>query len=56
MADPKSMTLPGTENSLPMFYGAPRPLDRAKDANLKISRPTHFRFAGGTNAIPLADR
>ena len=39
--------------SLPMFYTAPRPLDKVKDANLKISRPTHFRFTANTNAIPL---
>ncbi len=41
------------ESALPMFYSAPRPLDRARDANMKISRPTNFRFAGGSNAIPL---
>jgi hypothetical protein len=40
-------------NNLPMFYTSPRPLDRAKDAGLKISRPSHFRFAAKTNAIPL---
>lgn len=39
--------------NLPMFYASPRPLDRTKDANLKVSRPTHFRFAAKTNAIPL---
>src|ERR1700735_796491 len=53
MADQKPAGLPGTENNLPMFYGAPRPLDRAKDANLKISRPSHFNFAAKTNAVPL---
>ena len=41
------------ESSLPMFYASPRPLDRVKDAKLKISRPSHFRFTDGTNAIPL---
>lgn len=41
------------QESLPMFYSAPRPLDRVKDAKLKISRPKHFNFANGTNAIPL---
>jgi hypothetical protein len=40
-------------DSLPMFYTSPRPLDRAKDAKLKISRPNHFRFTANTNAIPL---
>jgi hypothetical protein len=39
--------------ALPMFYKAPRPLDRAKDGKLRLSRPTHFRFAAHTNAIPL---
>ena len=39
--------------SLPMFYSAPRPLDRAKDAKLKVSRPSHFRFTSTTNAIPI---
>lgn len=39
--------------ALPMFYKAPRPLDRSKDAQLKLQRPTHFHFAQGTNAIPL---
>lgn len=38
---------------LPMFYKTPRPLDRVKDANLFVSRPTHFRFTATTNAIPL---
>jgi hypothetical protein len=42
-----------SETPMPMFYTAPRPLDRAKDMNLKVSRPTHFKFAAGTNAIPL---
>jgi len=39
--------------AMPMFYKSPRPLDRAKDANMRLSRPTNFRFAGTTNAIPL---
>ncbi len=43
----------GAENALPMFYGAPRPLDRQRDAKMKISRPSNFRFAGNSNAIPL---
>jgi len=41
------------ENAMPMFYSAPRPLDRARDTNMRLSRPTHFRFAAKTNAIPL---
>jgi hypothetical protein len=40
-------------NALPMFYKSPRPLDRVKDATLRISRPTNYRFAEKTNAIPL---
>ena len=39
--------------AMPMFYKAPRPLDRARDGKLRLSRPTHFRFAATTNAIPL---
>ena len=38
---------------MPLFYTAPRPLDRAKDKDMKISRPKNFRFAAKTNAIPL---
>ncbi|MDE2029363.1 MAG: SapC family protein [Alphaproteobacteria bacterium] len=41
------------DNALPMFYAAPRPLDRARDGNMKLSRPTSFAFAGKTNAVPL---
>lgn len=41
------------EAAMPMFYKAPRPLDKEKDTTLFISRPKHFRFASGTNAIPL---
>lgn len=44
---------PAPGSNLPMFYSSPRPLDRAKDTNLKVSRPTHFRFAAKTNALPL---
>ncbi|MDD4615661.1 MAG: SapC family protein [Alphaproteobacteria bacterium] len=39
--------------SLPMFYSSPRPLDRVRDANMKLNRPTNFEFASKTNAIPL---
>ncbi|MDD5585355.1 MAG: SapC family protein [Alphaproteobacteria bacterium] len=39
--------------NMPMFYASPRPLDRARDGDLHISRPTHFRFAANTNAIPI---
>ena len=52
MADSPRQQPPGG-NNMPMFYTSPRPLDRAKDAGLRISRPTHFRFAARTNAIPL---
>ena len=41
------------EAAMPMFYTKPRPLDRTKDKDLRISRPKHFRFATKTNAIPL---
>lgn len=41
------------ENTMPMFYSAPRPLDRAKDVGLHVSRPKNFNFAAKTNAIPL---
>lgn len=44
---------PKTGEPLPMFYTSPRPLDRARDKKLRLSRPTHFRFAAKTNAIPL---
>ncbi|MDD3288645.1 MAG: SapC family protein [Alphaproteobacteria bacterium] len=40
-------------NSMPMFYTSPRPLDRVRDAELRVSRPTSFRFAAKSNAIPL---
>ena len=39
--------------ALPMFYSAPRPLDRVRDGKMKLDRPTDFGFAGKTNAIPL---
>lgn len=39
--------------AMPMFYKAPRPLDRAKDANKRVLPPTDFSFAAKTNAIPL---
>jgi hypothetical protein len=49
-----TMSLEGTpDNSLPLFYTSPRPLDRAKDAKMRLSRPTNFGFASHTNAIPL---
>jgi hypothetical protein len=47
------MQAQGSGEAMPMFYAAPRPLDRARDARLKVSRPSHFRFAANTNAIPL---
>lgn len=42
-----------SEAAMPMFYKSPRPLDRSRDGNLKLSRPTHFGFTANTNAIPL---
>jgi len=50
---PTGMQAQGSGEAMPMFYAAPRPLDRARDARLKVSRPSHFRFAANTNAIPL---
>ncbi|MGE3622707.1 MAG: SapC family protein [Bdellovibrionales bacterium] len=44
---------PENTEAMPMFYTAPRPLDRARDGKMRVSRPTHFRFAANTNAIPL---
>jgi hypothetical protein len=41
------------EAAMPMFYKAPRPLDRVKDGNMKLNRPSNFTFAAKTNAIPL---
>lgn len=41
------------DSELPIFYHSPRPLDRVKDASAHLSRPTDFRFAAGTNAIPI---
>jgi hypothetical protein len=38
---------------MPMFYASPRPLDRARDGKMKLNRPTSFKFAAKTNAIPL---
>lgn len=48
-----STTNAAPETALPMFYGAPRPLDRARDSKLCLSRPKNFKFAANTNAIPL---
>jgi hypothetical protein len=41
------------EAAMPMFYTAPRPLDRVRDGKMKLNRPTSFNFAAKTNAIPL---
>jgi hypothetical protein len=38
---------------MPMFYTSPRPLDKVRDARLRLSKPDHYRFAAKTNAIPL---
>ncbi len=39
--------------AMPMFYSAPRPLDRVRDGKMKLNRPSNFNFAAKTNAIPL---
>jgi hypothetical protein len=44
---------PSAPASMPMFYASPRPLDRARDGKMKLNRPTNFKFASKTNAIPL---
>jgi hypothetical protein len=41
------------EAAMPMFYTSPRPLDRVRDGKMKLNRPTSFKFASKTNAIPL---
>ncbi len=38
---------------MPMFYKNVRPLDIEQDGKLRVSAPKHFRFAAGTNAVPL---
>jgi len=53
MATPPQPNTSLPEGSLPMFYASPRPLDRSRDAHLRLSRPTNFSFAAKTNAIPL---
>jgi hypothetical protein len=53
MAEPTNTTPATADSAMPMFYSSPRPLDRSKDGNLRLSRPTNFRFAAQTNAIPL---
>lgn len=53
MADTTQQAPTAPEATMPMFYSSPRPLDRAKDGHLRLSRPTNFRFAANTNAIPL---
>jgi hypothetical protein len=45
-------SVPEPSPNLPMFYRKPRPLDLARDKDLKIARTT-FRFAEKTNAIPI---
>jgi hypothetical protein len=42
-----------SDTPMPMFYASPRPLDRVKDGQMKLNRPTDFSFAAKTNAIPL---
>ena len=53
MAQSTTTPLAQPEAALPMFYKSPRPLDRSRDQNTKISRPSNFNFTKGTNAIPL---
>ena len=51
MSEPTPPKAP--EAAMPMFYTAPRPLDRVRDGKMKLNRPTDFSFAAKTNAIPL---
>jgi len=44
---------PTAPSPMPMFYTSPRPLDKVRDARLRLSKPDHYRFAAKTNAIPL---
>jgi hypothetical protein len=55
MADPLSSDIQKNPEAgaTPMFYKRPRPVDRARDGKLKVSRPKNYNFASGTNAIPL---
>ena len=53
MAQTPSPPAKAPEASMPMFYTSPRPLDRVRDGKMKLNRPTDFKFAAKTNAIPL---
>ena len=53
MNQPVSPKNNAAETPMPMFYTAPRPLDRVRDGHMKLNRPTNFAFASKTNAIPL---
>jgi hypothetical protein len=50
---PPPASAPQQQTTMPMFYASPRPLDRVKDGKMKLNRPTSFKFASKTNAIPL---
>lgn len=53
MSDTPPTSSNSEQSAMPMFYKAPRPLDRVRDGKMKLNRPTNFSFAGSTNAIPL---
>ncbi|MFA5041532.1 MAG: SapC family protein [Bdellovibrionales bacterium] len=53
MTDQTPPQNPPTPPVMPMFYTSPRPLDRTRDGKMKLNRPTNFKFASKTNAIPL---
>ena len=40
MSEPTPPKAP--EAAMPMFYTAPRPLDRVRDGKMKLNRPTDF--------------
>lgn len=48
----QAQTAPNAE-AMPLFYTAPRPLDRAQDGDLRVGRPLNYNFAAKANAIPL---
>lgn len=53
MTDAAATPAAGATN-LPMFYKNPVPLEPARHASAGLKSLTEFRFAAGTNAIPVA--
>ena len=42
-----------TAAALPLFYRDPRPLDAAADGDIALRRDGGYRFAAGTNSVPV---